>query len=128
MRQKAEQGSVSSRVALVALILLVEGIAHAKEPKLYKLRFREGAEHCAVVRIPDSWQYRPERFPDELTPGRWELRKDATAPAPGYLLRWNGELGYVPANYSDNVFRFEWLGTNLRSFLSRLRGGPRHRK
>ncbi|MBN9663525.1 MAG: hypothetical protein J0H49_35330 [Acidobacteria bacterium] len=108
MRQNAEQGPVSPRVALVALILLVEGIAHAKEPKLYKLRFREGAEHCAVVRIPDSWQYRPDRLPDELTPGRWELRKDATAPAPGYLLRWNGELGYVPANYSNNVFRFEW--------------------
>ncbi|MGJ5816727.1 hypothetical protein [Paludibaculum fermentans] len=96
------------RIAVLALVLLIGGIAYAKEPKLYKLRFREGAENCAVVRIPDSWHYRPGRLPDELTPGRWELRKDATAPSPGYLLRWNGEPGYVPDNYSDNMFRFEW--------------------
>ncbi|MBN9663526.1 MAG: hypothetical protein J0H49_35335 [Acidobacteria bacterium] len=98
------------QITVLTLGIMMCGNAFAKEPNLYKLRFREGAEHCAVVRIPTPWQYSPERIPKEPVEGQWELRKDATAPAPGYLLRWNGELGYVPANYSDNVFRFEWTG------------------
>jgi hypothetical protein len=102
--------------SVASLVLLIAGIAFAKEPKLYKLRFREGAENCAVVRIPTPWQYSPERIPREPVEGRWELRKDATASAPGYLLRWNGEFGDVPDNYSDNVFRFEWIGTKPAFF------------
>ncbi|MGJ5816530.1 hypothetical protein [Paludibaculum fermentans] len=98
------------RTNALTLLLLLAGVASAKEPKLYKLKFREGAEICAVVRIPEPWQYSPERIPKEPVTGRWELRKDPTAPEPGYLLRWNEEFGSVPANYSLNVFRLEWTG------------------
>lgn len=101
---------MNPRTASLALLLLLAGAASAGEPKLYKLKFLAGAGYCAVVRTPDSWQYSPERWPHPLTPGQWELRKDPTAPEPGYLLRWNGEYGYVPANYSLNVFRLDWTG------------------
>ncbi|MBN9663527.1 MAG: hypothetical protein J0H49_35340 [Acidobacteria bacterium] len=111
---------MNPRLTALALVLQIGGFAFAKEPKLYKLRFREGAEHCAVVRIPDSWQYRPERLPDELTPGRWELRKNPSAPEPGFLVRWNGEYGGAPDNYSDNVFRFEWSGPEPAFFPTSL--------
>ncbi len=99
---------MSHRLAPLSLLLLLASPASAKDPKLYKLQFREGAGYCAVVQIPDPWQYSPDRLPDVLMPGRWELRKDPTMPEPGYLLRWNGELGYVAANYSRNVFRLDW--------------------
>ncbi|MGJ5816529.1 hypothetical protein [Paludibaculum fermentans] len=101
---------MTHRIVARALLLLLAGVASAREPKLYKLKFREGAANCAVVPIPEDWQYSPEQWPRPLSPGRWELRKDATAPEPGYLLRWNGEDGSVPANYSQSVFRLEWTG------------------
>ncbi|MGC4055665.1 MAG: hypothetical protein QM757_43135 [Paludibaculum sp.] len=49
------------------------------------------------------------------------MRKDATASAPGYLLRWNGEFGDVPDNYSDNVFqiRVDWNETCVLSCRAR---------
>ncbi len=97
------------RIACLATVLF-SGTILAEESKLYKLRFREGAERCAVVRISEEWQYAPRMWPRPLSPGRWEIRKDSTLPAPGYLPRWNGEYGVAPDNYSLNVFRFEWTG------------------
>lgn len=101
---------MSSRTVVLLLLLLIDVIASAKDPKLYKLRFREGAENCAVVRIPDLWVYSSQRWPRPLSPGQRELRKNPSAPEPGFLVRWNGEYGGAPDNYSENVYRFEWTG------------------
>ncbi|MBL0159116.1 MAG: hypothetical protein IPP47_18685 [Bryobacterales bacterium] len=104
------------RACIVTALSLIPWLTFAGEPKLYKLRFREGAEYCAVARTPEDWKYTSEKWPDPLVPGNLEVRKDPTLPSPGYLIRWNGEYGIVPPNYSPSVFRFEWTGAKPEFF------------
>jgi hypothetical protein len=91
-------------------LLAFSFVAIAATPEMYKLRFREGAGHCAIATLPESWNYTAEKWPTPFSPGKWNLRKDPQLPEPGYLMRWNGEYGIAPDNYSQNVFRFEWTG------------------
>ena len=104
------------RACIVTALSLIPWLTFAGEPKLYKLRFREGAEYCAVARTPEDWKYTSEKWPDPLVPGNLEVRKDPTWPSPGYLILWNGEYGIVPPNYSPSVFRFEWTGAKPEFF------------
>jgi hypothetical protein len=100
----------------IAIFLGFPFLAWCKEPDLYKLRFHEGAEYCALIQTPESWKYAASKEPHPLRPGKWNLRKDPQLPEPGYLVRWNGEYGIAPDNYSQNVFRFEWTGAKPEFF------------